>query len=171
MQRHLLCPRGALTAVLLAVLTACTTISTRTETTTETKLLTDHSTVDLVPGSFVYVRTGLIASAAAPPDDEAAMTVLGQRAMDKLVAAARLRRNQALVNMTMERGVGFLGRDMLEIVTLRADVIEFRSNNMNPPEAAPAPAPAPGAVPAPTGEFAPYTPEKPAPKAKKDGAK
>ncbi len=157
-----------LTVAVLGLLTACTTIRTRTETTTETKLMSEHTVASLVPGSFVYVRTGVIASAAAPPDDEAAMTVLGQKAMDKLVAAARLKRNQALVNMTMERGVGFLGRDMLEVVTLRADVIEFRSNAMNPPEAAPAPAAAPAAG---TGDFAPYAPaEKPATKTKKDAS-
>lgn len=77
-----------------------------------------------VPGTYRWVKVGLVASAAAAPSEEAA-TRLGQIAMDKLVKKANLGPNQLLVNVTVERGKAYLDSDDVAIVTIRADVIEI----------------------------------------------
>jgi hypothetical protein len=79
-----------------------------------------------IPGTYRFVKLGLVASSSAYPDEEQA-TRLGQIAMDKLVKKATLGPNQLLVNLTVERGKAYLGADEVSVVTIRADVIEIGS--------------------------------------------
>ncbi|MBI5496033.1 MAG: hypothetical protein HY904_13490 [Deltaproteobacteria bacterium] len=132
MGRHL--QHALVTALVLAALPACVNVRKRTETTNETKLYGDYAAAGLGQGTYVYMVTGLTGSAAANPGDEDAMSSLGTRAMDALVARARLKRNQALVNVTVERGMAYLGNRTKYVVTVRGDVIEFVNNLPNPPD-------------------------------------
>lgn len=74
------------------------------------------------------MKTGIVGSASAPAGSDASKR-LGAQAMARLVKKAALKRNQALVNLTVERGQA-PGR--LEVVTIRADIIEFWSKRTPP---------------------------------------
>lgn len=113
--------------LVLATLTAAVTAGAAEVTYATTT--TVHGKQDLggfIPGTYRFVKLGLVASSSAYPDEEQA-TRLGQIAMDKLVKKAALGPNQLLVNLTVERGKAYLGNDVVSVVTVRADVIEIGS--------------------------------------------
>ena len=108
----------------VAALAAFTTGCSKTIFTTERTLHVNQTANLWHDASFKYVRTGLMASAAAEPGSPESKA-LGRTAMNLLVAQAKLGPNQALVDVTLEEGLAVKGSDAREVITLRGDVIEF----------------------------------------------
>ena len=148
-RRYARAPTAIAVSILLAALTlvslGCSSVTFRNEFSTVTEVHGRQTLGGFKPGTWRWVKTGLVASAAAPPSSEDGAR-LGQIAMDKLVKKAKLGPNQLLVNVTVERGEAFFGSATKAVVTIRADVIELGT----PPSATAEPRwgdPLPGAEP------------------------
>jgi hypothetical protein len=115
--------RNVFVAIFMAsVLIGCTTIVRDVEHVTD--LHGSQKSEYFTPGTYKYKRVALEASATG----DNLSNKLGQIAMDKIVKEAALGPNQILVDMTIERGKVFggkSGRDTLNVLTIRGDVIEL----------------------------------------------
>ena len=112
-------------AVLLTIalgLAGCTT--TTTMYSTETMLVVNQVDGLWRDGRYRYVRTALSGSAHAATDSHESRDI-AIRAMNRLVKAADLGPNQALVDVTMEVGTTEREGRTIRIVTMRGDVVEF----------------------------------------------
>lgn len=70
------------------------------------------------------MAAGLTGSAHAVAGSQKSKA-LGRAAMDALVGKAKLKANQALVDVTIEQGTVYDGGTVTHVVTLRGDVVEF----------------------------------------------
>jgi len=108
--------------------------------TTKTTYIANQAEDAWQDSRYVYIATGLSGTASAPAGS-AESKELGRQAMDRLVSKAQLKRNQALVGVTLEQGVVGGGHDgPVRIVMLRGDVIEFVPRGGRRPASAAAPA-------------------------------